>query len=92
MAGSSFGLTGAGPTGGFGLDNGNININWGVVNANHTGVTGVFVFSYVDATPAVTLGASGPTGAYLSGLSKTGVKITTPTGTSGPIYYIAMGT
>ena len=91
---AAFGSTGAGPTGGFVFNNGagNIVFNYGVVTATESGVTGVFAFSYVDATPAVTLGVSGPTGAYISALSKVGVKITTITGATGKVYYIAMGT
>ena len=87
---SVVGSTGAGPTGYALL--GNILINWGVVNATQAGTTGFFVLAYTDANPSVTLGVSGPTGAYISGLTKDGLKITVGTGQTGPVYYHAIGT
>lgn len=90
---ASVGLTGGLPAYGSltWLDT-NIIFNWGQVSANHTGVTGTFTTPYVSGAPVVTLGATGPTGAYLFGVSTTGIDIKTPTGTSGSIGYIAIGT
>lgn len=87
--GGASGATGSGPTGYFQI--GNITTNYGKVTAATGGTTGVFAAAYVDATPVVTLGLSGTTGAWISGLSKTGVVITSANG--APIVdYIAVGT
>lgn len=82
-----------GPTNGaFVFTTGNIVFNWGVVAATDVGVTGDFAFIYTDGNPFVTLGVSGPTGAYISGVSKLGVKVALGTGATGRVNYIAVGT
>lgn len=84
--------TGAGPVGYFRL--GNIAVNWGEAAANHTGITATFSQAYVDAVPVVALGQgySGPTGASIEAISLTGVQLRCATGTSGTVFFQAMGT
>lgn len=85
------GYTGATGSGTGYVQFGNIILNYGKVVATSGGVTGQFALAYTDAVPLVTIGATGPTGAYVSALSKTGVVITTVNGTE-QVDYIAVGT
>ena len=65
----------------------NIVINWGLVAA---GTTATFTTAYTDASPRVTLGPTGATGATVINVSKTGFNITGPNGTPSADY-IAIG-
>ncbi len=86
------GITGSGPTGS--IQFGNITLNWGEVTAAVSGTTGFFSTAYVDASPSVVLGCTGPTGAagaYVLSISKTGVQIAAPNSTPF-VWWAAFGT
>ena len=73
---------------------GNIITNWASVTVNHTGVTAIFPFTYVNGIPTVAIGQgySGPTGIFVKGVTVGGVALQCSTGASGMVGYVAIGT
>jgi hypothetical protein len=73
---------------------GNVIHNWGCVPGVTGGVSVTFQIGYVNASPVVTLGVTGPTGAgpYVSDLTLSSMQIKTQNGPITEVHWHAIGT